>query len=314
MQILITGGAGFIGSNLSKRLLETGHNVICIDNLNDYYSPRIKRENLEYNLKNKNFKFYRIDVENKEELRKVFGNIDVVIHLAARAGVRASFKNPELYFNTNVIGTLNILDLCKEFNVKLIFGSSSSVYGKDKIPFSEKDPVEKQLSPYGTTKRIAERLCEMYFRLYGLNIIILRFFTVYGPRGRPDMAPYIFVKNILEGKKIKMFGPGDSKRDYTYVDDILNGIIAATARDFKFEIINLGNSKPIALKDFISLIEKITGKKAKVEKLQEQKGDMKVTYADISKAKRLLNFEPKVSVEEGMKRFIEWYNGDYSYS
>jgi len=312
MQVLVTGGAGFIGSNLSERLLKLGHNIMSVDNLNDYYSPDIKKKNVKHNLKNKNFKFYKIDVEHKDQLRKIFKNnkVDIVIHLAARAGVRASFINPESYFNTNVIGTLNVLELCKEFKVKLIFGSSSSIYGSDKIPFSEDDFCEEHLNPYGTTKRIAERLCEMYSKLYGVNVIVLRFFTVYGPRGRPDMAPYIFVKNISEGKKIKMFGPGDSKRDYTYVDDILDGIVSAIDKDLKFDIINLGDSKPILLKDFIALIEKITGKKAIVEQVEEQKGDMKATWADISKAEKLLDYEPKVSIEEGMKQFVEWYNNN----
>ena len=312
MNCLITGGAGFVGSNLSDCLLELGHNVITIDNLNDYYSPKTKKRNKENNLKNENFKFYKVNIEDKESLKKIFENkkIDIIIHLAARAGVRPSFINPEQYFNTNVIGTLNVLELCKEFKVKLIFGSSSSVYGKDKIPFSEDDFCEEQLSPYGTTKRIAERLCEMYSKLYGIDVVILRFFTVYGPRGRPDMAPYIFVKNILEGKKIKMFGSGDSKRDYTYVDDVIEGIVAAMNKGFKFEIINLGDSKPVLLKDFIALIEKITGKKAIIEQVEEQKGDIKATWADISKAKKLLNYEPKVSIEKGMKRFVAWYNNN----
>ena len=312
MNCLITGGAGFVGSNLSDRLLKLGHNVITVDNLNDYYSPIVKKRNIEHNLKNENFKFYKVDIEDKESLKKIFENkkIDIIIHLAARAGVRPSFINPELYFNTNVIGTLNVLELCREFKVKLIFGSSSSVYGNDKIPFSEDDFCEEQLSPYGTTKRIAERLCEMYSKLYGIDVVILRFFTVYGPRGRPDMAPYIFVKNILEGKKIKMFGSGDSKRDYTYVGDVIERIVAAMNKGFKFEIINLGDSKPVLLKEFIALIEKVTGKKAIIEQVEEQKGDIKATWADISKAKKLLNYEPKVSVEEGMKRFVAWYNNN----
>ena len=312
MNCLITGGAGFVGSNLSDCLLELGHNVITIDNLNDYYSPKTKKRNIEHSLKNENFKFYKVNIEDKESLKKIFENkkIDIIIHLAARAGVRPSFINPEQYFNTNVIGTLNVLELCKEFKVKLIFGSSSSVYGKDKIPFSEDDFCEEQLSPYGTTKRIAERLCEMYSKLYGIDVVILRFFTVYGPRGRPDMAPYIFVKNILEGKKIKMFGSGDSKRDYTYVGDIIDGIVAAMNKGFKFEIINLGDSKPVLLKEFIALIEKVTGKKAIIEQVEEQKGDIKATWADISKAKKLLNYEPKVSIEKGMKRFVAWYNNN----
>jgi len=307
MNCLITGGAGFIGSNLSDKLLRLGYKVVCVDNLNDYYSPETKKRNIESSLSNKNFRFYKVDIEDKEKLRDIFKGIDIVIHLAARAGVRASFAEPEQYFNTNVIGTMNILELCRENKAKLIFGSSSSVYGENKIPFSDDSSAEEQLSPYGTTKRIAERLCEMYSKLYGLKVIVLRFFSVYGPRARPDLATYLFVKNILGGKKINMFGDGTSKRDYTYVDDVVDGIIAAIKNDLNFEIINIGDSNPVMLKDFISIIENITRKKAIIERLPEQRGDMKLTYADISKAKRLLGYKPKIPVEQGMKNFIEWY-------
>ena len=312
MQVLVTGGAGFIGSNLSERLLRLNHKVICVDNLNDYYSVKRKEDNIKESLKNNNYKFYKTDIEDKDNLKKIFENnkIDVVIHLAARAGVRASFENPEVYFKTNVIGTINILELCRYLKIKLIFSSSSSVYGNDKIPFSENDFCEEQLSFYGATKRIAERLCEQYSKIHGMKTICLRFFTVYGPRGRPDMAPYIFTKNILEGKEIKMFGKGDSKRDYTYVEDIVDGIIAAIKLDVNFEIINLGDSKPIVLRDFIEIIEKNTGKKAKIKQVKEQKGDINATLADISKAKKLLGYEPKVNVEEGIKRFVGWYNNN----
>jgi len=312
MKILVTGGAGFIGSNLCDRLLGLGHKVICIDNLNDYYSPKRKEKNIEHNLNNKNFEFHKTDIEDKDSLKRIFENnkIDIVVHIAARAGVRPSLENPDIYFKTNVIGTLNVLELCRQFNIKMVFASSSSIYGNNKIPFSENEPAEEQISPYGTTKRIGERLCEMYSNLYNLNIICLRFFTVYGPRGRPDMAPYIFTKNILEGKKIGIFGDGSSQRDYTFIEDITDGIVSAMKKDIKFEIINLGDSKPVLLKDFIALIEKITGRKAIIENLPEQKGDMKATYADISKAKELLGYEPKVSIEEGMKKFIEWYKNE----
>jgi UDP-glucuronate 4-epimerase len=312
MKILVTGGAGFIGSNLCDCLLELKNEVICIDNLNDYYSPEQKEKNIKHNLNNKNFEFCERDIEDKEALAKIFqeNKFDVVVHLAARAGVRPSLENPEIYFNTNVRGTLNILELCRENKIKMIFASSSSVYGNNKIPFSEDDATEEQLSPYGTTKKMGERLCEMYSKLYDMNIICLRFFTVYGPRGRPDMAPYIFTKNIVEGKKINVFGDGTSKRDYTFISDIVDGIISAINKDLKFEIINLGDSSPITLKDFIGLIEKITGKKAIIEHLPEQKGDMKATYAKIDKAKDLLDYKPKVSIEEGMKKFVGWYKNE----
>jgi len=312
MKILVTGGAGFIGSNLCDRLLELGNKVVCVDNLNDYYSPKRKEKNISHNLKNKYFEFHKLDIEDKKSLEEIFkdNKFDVVVHIAARAGVRPSLENPDIYFNTNVKGTLNILEICRKDKIKIIFASSSSVYGNNNIPFSEDDATEEQLSPYGTTKKIGERLCEMYSKLYDMKIICLRFFTVYGPRGRPDMAPYIFTKKILEEKKINVFGDGTSKRDYTFVSDIVDGIISAIKKDLKFEIINLGDSNPILLKEFISVIEKTIGKKAIIENIPEQKGDMKATYAKIDKAKELLNYKPKVNIEEGIKIFVGWYENE----
>ena len=311
MDLLVTGGAGFIGSHLCESLLEKGHSVICIDNFNDYYDPKIKEKNIENCLKNKNFILFRKDITNIDEIKKIFENhkIEQVLHLAARVGVRESIHKPILFEEVNIKGTLNLLNLCKEFNIKkFIFISSSSIYGENKkIPYSESDPTNNIISPYAATKRSAEILCETYNRLYGMNITCLRLFTVYGPRGRPEMAPYKFTKLIDEEKELPMFGDGSSKRDYTYVRDIVDGIVSAVNKNLKFEIINLGNSKPVELKKFISIREKTVGKKAKIKKLPCQKGDVSITFADISKAKELLNYSPKVNLEQGIRNFFEWY-------
>lgn len=311
MNILVTGGAGFIGSHVCDALLDKGQNVICIDDFNNYYDPQTKENNLKSALKNPKFKLYKEDIRNFDGLKKIFkeNKIDKIIHLAARAGVRASIKQPLLYEEVNVKGTLNLLELAKEFNIKdFYFGSSSSVYGiQKKIPFSEQHNTSP-ISPYAVTKKKAEQLCHKYHNLYGLNIICLRFFTVYGPRNRPDMAMYKFTKFISEGKEIEMFGDGTSKRDYTYITDIVSGILNALDKKLGFEIINLGNNKAIELKYFISLIEKELGKKSKIKKLPEQQGDVPLTYANISKAKKTLNYEPKVKIEEGVKLFVRWFN------
>ncbi len=311
--ILVTGGAGFIGSHVCEALLSKGNKVICVDDFNDYYSPSIKEKNIEEASKNPNFVLHRVDITDDKALRKVFeSKIDKVIHIAARAGVRASFENPQLYEKVNVEGTRNLLELSKEFKIKnFIFGSSSSVYGTNKkLPFSEEDPIENIISPYAEAKKKAEELCKEYHDRFGLNVICLRFFTVYGPRGRPDMAPYKFTRLILEGKPIDMYGGGASKRDYTYVKDIIDGILSALDKNFGFEIINLGDSNTVELKHFISLIEKEIGKKAVINKLPMQKGDVPITYADISKATRLLNYNPKIKIEEGIKLFVNWYQNE----
>ncbi|RMF54900.1 SDR family NAD(P)-dependent oxidoreductase [Candidatus Woesearchaeota archaeon] len=313
--ILVTGGAGFIGSHVCDRLLSIGKRVICLDNLNSYYPTKIKIRNIQHNLDNPNYSFLNIDITHKDQLEQVFQNnkISRIIHLAARAGVRSSIEKPLLYEDTNIKGTLNLLELSKKYSIKnFIFGSSSSVYGNStKVPFSEEDKVEKPISPYAASKKACELYCYTYSHLYKINVTCLRFFTVYGPRGRPDMAPYLFTKWINEGKPIKMFGDGTTRRDYTFITDVVDGIIAALNKPFKYEIINLGNSNTIKLRDFISIIEKHLGKKAKIRRYPIQPGDVKITYADISKAKSLLGFKPKVSVEEGMRRFIEWYKNYY---
>ena len=309
--ILVTGGAGFIGSHLCDRLLTLGHKVICLDNLNPYYSPVRKIKNIEPNFKNKNFTFINLDIVQKDQLEEIFQNykIGTIIHIAARAGVRPSIEKPLWYEKTNILGTVNLLELAKQYQIKnFIFASSSSVYGQNKkIPFSETDNVDYPISPYATSKKACELYCYTYSYLYNLNVVCLRLFTVYGPRGRSDMAPYLFAQWIDQEKPIKRFGDGTTKRDYTYIDDIIDGIMACLDKNFKFEIINLGNSKPIELNYFISIIEKELGKKAKIKELPSQLGDVPLTYADISKAKKLLGWEPKVSIEEGIKRFIEWY-------
>ena len=315
VHILITGGAGFIGSNLIERLLKEDYEVICLDNFNDYYNPEIKRNNISSFSRERNFNLIEADIRNKNTLKKVFEKykFQKVIHLAAQAGVRLSLKQPNLYVDVNVNGTLNLLELSREYKIKnFIFGSSSSVYGATKeIPFSEEGKL-KPISPYGVSKRTGELLCYTYNHLYNLPVTILRFFTVYGPRQRPDMAIYKFTKLIDEGKEIYLYGNGETSRDYTYISDIIEGIISALNNDFNYEIFNLGNSNPINLSHLISLIENNLGKTAKVKYLPEQPGDPSITFADISKSKRMLNYEPKAKIEEGIKRFVEWYKNDKS--
>jgi len=310
-KILVTGGAGFIGSHLCDRLLSIGKEVLCIDNLNSYYSPQRKVKNIQHNFNKAKFTFITIDIKKKDHLERVFQRhkISKIVHLAARAGVRPSIEKPLWYRDTNVSGTLNLLELAKKYDVKqFIFASSSSVYGNNKkIPFSEEDIVDQPISPYAASKKAGELFCYTYSHLCNFNVTCLRFFTVYGPRGRPDMIPILYPTNISKGKPIKMFGDGTTKRDYTYVSDIIDGIIAALKKPFKFEIINLGNNKPVQLKYFISLVEKNLKKKAKINKLPIPPGDVDLTFADITKAKKLLNYTPKVSIEEGIKKTIEWF-------
>ena len=310
MEILVTGGAGFIGSHLGESLLREGYKVVCLDNFNDYYDPNIKRNNVEPLLREKKFSLVEADIRDKEALQKVFDDFqfDRLIHLAAQAGVRFSLKEPSLYMDINVNGTLNLLELSKEYQIKsFLFGSSSSVYGATtEIPFSETGEL-KPISPYAVSKRAAELLCWTYNYLYHLPVTIFRFFTVYGPRQRTDMAIHKFAKLIQEGEEISLFGSGESKRDYTYVSDIVDGITSALDKDFDFQIFNLGNSDPITLRHLVSLIEKNMGKTAKIKYLPEQPGDPSITYADISKSSRLLGYHPEVNMAEGIKRFAEWY-------
>ena len=311
MRVLVTGGAGFIGSHFIRRLLLENYDVICVDNFNDFYSPKVKELNIQPFSKKKNFTLYRGDITDYGLMEKIFNkeNIHQVVHMAARAGIRPSIQNPFIYQKVNVEGTLNMLELSRKKKVsKFILISSSSVYGNNsKIPFSENDPISEPISPYAATKRSAELLTYTYHHLYALNTVIIRPFTVYGPSGRPDMAPFIFTKLIDSGKKIQRFGDGSTKRDYTYIDDFTDGTIAALEKDLKFEIFNLGNSRAIKLNKLITTIESALGKKAMIEELPYQPGDMSLTYADISKAKKLLNYNPQITLKDGITRFVSWY-------
>lgn len=308
--ILVTGCAGFIGSHLTERLLSEGKEVIGIDNFDSYYEPAVKRRNIANALQNPNFTLVEADIRDKKAMQKIFeeNDIEQVAHLAACAGVRVSFEQPKLFFDVNVLGTLNLLELAVKGNTKqFIFASSSSVYGTNSVPFSEDQAIMNVASPYGASKRSAEILCQVYAKNFSLATTCLRFFTVYGPRGRPDMAVYKFTDRIAKGLAIERYGKGDMQRDFTYIDDIIDGVMLALQNPFDFEIINLGNNKPVELNTLIRLIEQNLGKKAKIIEKPVPKGDVPITYADISKAKRLLGWQPKVSIEEGIKRFVEWY-------
>ncbi len=310
MKILVTGCAGFIGSHLVDKLLLGGNLVIGLDNFNDYYDPKRKQRNLKDALSHKNFKLVRGDILDEKLLGEIFNKnkFDIVVHLAARAGVRPSIYDPILYANVNKIGTLNLLNaLVKNKVKKFIFASSSSVYGKTAvIPFREDDSCSSIISPYGASKKAAEFFVESFCKIYGLKSIILRFFTVYGPRGRPDMAPALFANAVINGTTIKQFGDGKTFRDYTFVEDIVDGIEKSIEKDLNFEIINLGNNNPVSLLEFISIIEAALGKKAKVLKLPLRPGDVKKTWANIEKARELLGWSPKTNISRGMKEYIKW--------
>ena len=308
--VLVTGGVGFIGSNLTDKLLSEGNSVIVIDNFDDFYDRKIKENNLKNALSYNNFELFEGDIRDKDIHEKIFSEneIEVVVHLAAKAGVRPSIKQPELYYDVNVNGTLNILEAMKKYGVKkLIFASSSSIYGNNKkVPFSEKDSVDFPISPYAATKKACELLNYTFHYLYGFDIYNLRFFTVYGPRQRPDLAIHKFTKLILEGKPIPVFGNGNTSRDYTYIDDIIKGIMSAIKKVKGYEIINIGESQTITLSKLIAIIENTVGKKAIVNRLPMQPGDVEKTFADISKAKQLLGYNPKTNIEDGIKKFVEW--------
>lgn len=308
---LITGGAGFIGSNLTARLLKLGHEIVCIDNLDSFYDIGIKHKNLSAFEGNDGHLFLEGDIRDYDFMRLVFKEhkFDQVIHLAARAGVRPSIVDPLLYNDVNVKGTLNILECLKEFKIpKLIFASSSSVYGTNtKVPFAEDDLIQKTISPYAVTKLAGEMFCHSYSHLYGISVASLRFFTVYGPAQRPEMAIHKFTKAIFDGEKIPMFGDGSSRRDYTYVEDIVEGIIGSMENTFGFEIFNLGNSATISLKELIDVIAKAAGKEAIIDQQPQQPGDVPVTYADIAKSKQMLSYNPQTPIREGIVKFVNWY-------
>jgi UDP-glucuronate 4-epimerase len=315
--VLITGGAGFIGSHLVDHLLaEGGWRVTVVDDFNDFYDPAIKRGNVREGLANPDFTLVEADIRNYEALAPAFGGafgrtgFDCIVHLAARAGVRPSLKEPRLYVETNINGTLNLLELAREHGVKqFVFGSSSSVYGMNsKVPFSEDDPIFNPISPYAATKAAGELICHSYAHLYDMRIVCLRFFTVYGARQRPDLAIHKFAKLISAGKPIPVFGDGTTSRDYTYIDDIIAGVRAAIDYDQSdYEVINLGESRTVELRELISLLEKALDRHAEVDRQPVQPGDVPRTFADITKARRLLGYNPQTQIEEGIGKFVEWY-------
>ena len=321
--VIVTGGAGFIGSHLCEALLKKGNRVINIDNFNDFYNPSIKRRNVEEtkktchlnNIDIENYIVLENDIRNIDFLRDAFITYkpDSVIHLAAYAGVRPSILFPMLYNDVNINGTMNILECLKEFGIKsFVFASSSSVYGNnEKVPFSESDFVDKPISPYAATKKAGELLCHTYHHLYQINMACLRFFTVYGPRQRPDLAIHKFTRLITEGKPISYFGDGSMQRDYTYIDDIIDGVTKALdftiSTELRFEVFNLGESKTIRLYEMVKTIEETIGKKAVIDRLPLQPGDVLRTWADVNKAKKLLGYKPSMPFEEGYKRFFAWF-------
>ena len=311
----VTGGAGFIGSTLSERLLKEGNKVVVIDNFCDFYNPKIKENNIKKFLKNENHKLYRADIRNREAIKQIFdeNEIDVVVNLAAMAGVRPSIENPVLYQEVNCLGLQNILEEMKLHNVKNgVLASSSSVYGNCKeVPFREDMIVDYAISPYAATKKANEVMAHVYHKLYDFNIIMLRFFTVYGPKQRPDLAINKFTRLMLEDKEIPMFGDGSTSRDYTYIDDIVDGIIKSCKYVEKnkniYEILNIGNSSPTSLKEMIQTIADALNVVPKINQLPMQPGDVDRTYADISKAKKMIDYQPKITFEQGIKKFAKWY-------
>ena len=333
MLVAITGSAGFIGFAVSKYLLEKKINVIGIDNHNNYYDPRIKNKRVNILKKFPNYRHYKTDIKNKKKLKKIFNHnkIEKVINLAAQAGVRYSIKNPISYIHSNIYGFLNILEICKDHNIKhLIYASTSSVYGANtKLPFSEKDNTDHPLSLYAASKKSNELMAHAYSSLYNLPTTGLRFFTVYGPWGRPDMALFKFTKNIIEGKKIEVFNYGNHLRDFTYIDDIVSAVVKILFKPTKkninskkniqdpfsssipWRIFNIGNNKPIRLMEYIFALEKNLEKKAKLNYLPLQLGDMKNTFADISILKKNINYKPKISIQVGIKKFTDWYKNYY---
>lgn len=311
--ILVTGGAGFIGSHLVDNLLaENSWKVTVVDDFNDFYDPDIKRQNIAHQQDNENFRLVETDIRNAERLEKLFDEtkFDVIVHLAARAGVRPSLTEPKLYTETNINGTVNLLELARQHNIKqFVFASSSSVYGiNSKVPFAEDDRIYQTISPYAATKAAGEFLCHTFSHLYDIRTICLRFFTVYGARQRPDLAIHKFSKLIWGGKPIPVFGDGSTRRDYTYVDDIIQGVRAAIDYDkSNYEVFNLGESQTTELRELIEVLEENLGKKAIIERKPMQPGDVPLTFADISKAKELLDYNPTTKIKDGIPKFVEWF-------
>ena len=312
MNFLVTGGAGFIGSNLCERLLRSGHAVWAFDELNDFYDPKFKRRNLaDIEALSLPFQFIKGDITDRIAVEQLFGAVkfDQVIHLAARAGVRPSLADPVLYQRVNVEGTVNILEAARKVGVKKItIASTSSVYGlNSKMPFSESDPIFSAISPYAASKLCCEALGHVYHHIYGMDVVMLRFFTVYGRRQRPDLAIYKFARLITDGKPIPVFGDGSSARDYTFVGDILDGIMACTQKEFGYEIFNLGESQVVKLSYMIELLENALGKKAIIDRQPMQPGDVPLTFADISKARARLGYNPHTKIEQGIPVFVDWF-------
>jgi UDP-glucuronate 4-epimerase len=316
-RIVLTGGAGFIGSHLAEALLHLGCQLTIVDSLDEFYPPAWKQANLDEIRRVGEFQFFRADICDQARLREILSQVrpDLIIHLAARAGVRPSIEQPQLYERVNVAGTLTILELCREFKIpKFIFGSSSSVYGATShAPFSEEESGLRPISPYAATKLAGESLAYTYAHLFGLSVVCLRFFTVYGPRQRPDLAIHKFTALIELGKPIPLFGDGSTGRDYTHIRDIVAGVLAAMEYEVRpdsrvpFETFNLGNSHPVKLRELVELLEEATRKKAIVEQRPAQPGDVPLTWADISKASRLLGYQPRTRLTEGLEEFVSWY-------
>jgi UDP-glucuronate 4-epimerase len=317
VNILVTGAAGFIGSQVCEFFSGPDHFVIGIDNFDDFYSTVFKHLNLSQLKGNDKFKFQEVDIRDGIALDSIFSNIqiDVVIHLAAKAGVRPSIESIGEYYEVNVNGTVSVLESMRRFGVKkMLFASSSSIYGNNpKVPFSETDRVDNPISPYASTKKSGELLCHVYCHLYGFDITCLRFFTVFGPRQRPDLAIHKFTRLIDEGKSIPFYGDGSTSRDYTYIDDIVNGIGCALNHLNGYRIYNLGESRVINLRNLVQIIENSLGKKAQLNVLPLQEGDVNITYADITKARSEIGYDPKYSIESGIKKFVEWYYDNKAY-
>jgi len=320
--VLITGAAGFIGNNLAYELLRQGKSILCIDNFNEYYDPNLKLLRKERLIKlegenvNSNLHFKRLDLRYKKDVFSFFEEykFETVCHLAAQAGVRYSIEYPQTYIDNNITATINLLEACKEYNVKdFVFSSTSSVYGLNTdMPFDEQTAIDSTISTYSSSKRACELLCHTYNKLYDIKFRILRFFTVYGPWGRPDMALFLFTKAIINGSPINLFNEGRMKRDFTYIGDIVSGFISAIENKFSFEIINLGSGECIKLEDYVSALEEKLGINAEKVMLPMQPGDVEETWADISKAKKLLNYNPRVQIKEGISNFVDWYNKNYT--
>lgn len=309
MKVLITGAAGFIGSHLSERLLADGLTVVGVDNFDDFYDPRIKQQNIESCLKNKNFQLVEADIRDSAAMDKIVGSgAEAIIHLAAKAGVRPSIEKPLLYADVNINGTMVVLEAAKKHKVgKFIFGSSSSVYGNNKkVPFSEDDNVDFPISPYAATKKACELICHTYHHLYDICVTCLRFFTVYGPRQRPDLAIHKFAKLIEQDKPISVYGDGSMMRDFTYIDDIIDGTVAAMNKCNGFHLYNLGESRPISVNDLIAEIEKALGKKAVKKYLPPQPGDVERTFANVTKAVNELGYKPNTTIKTGLANFVRW--------